>query len=502
VPEPPATAQRQVNPLRWRSLLALCVLIGLVWVLSDGFVIAIPTISKDLGGSTSQMAWAISGFALGACFSSLFGRLGDERGNRLLVTAGALLFIAGSIVGGLSQSPDVLIAARVLEGAGGYAIFTCSLALITLEFPLGERARALGIRAAIGWAAAGTAVLILALVLEALGWRAIFWLAIPVAIGGLVLTIWTTPEQNQGDPGASLDGWAVAALVASFTVLTYALIESDQIGLGAFAGLLALSAAILALFALIETRSSDPLIPPSVWRRPTFTGSIAVNFVLSLVLIGIFYPLALYLQTIRGLDSIDASAVLLGATIAIIIFNVPGARMAARGRFSLPVFVGMGLMAVGCAVIFVGIKLEGSAGIFAGLVILGGAIGIQLTSLSTMQVSSAGSTQGVAAGVVGIMYGVSVALGTGLATAAMQNVGRYEISQPAAASSLQGIPTDQVLGVFSGSVPLSSFSPEAAQTITAAFNQGVMVCALIFGVLALAGLGLALALLRNVRIEE
>ena len=491
-----------MNPLRWRSLLALCVMLGVVWILADGFVIAIPTIGRDLGASTDQLAWALSGFALGACFSALYGRLGDQHGNRLLVICGCVLFLAGTVAGALAGSAGVLIGARVVEGAGGYAVFTCSLSLITLEFPLEERAKALSIRAGIAWAASGTAVFVLAIVLAALGWRWIFWLAVPAMLVGLVLTLWTTPELHEGKPGAPTDTFAALTLATAFTVLTFALISADDIGPGPVAALVVAFFGLIGVFVAIERRSANPLIPLEVWRHPTFTGSIAANFVISAVLVGLFYALALSLQTIRGLTALQASFVLLGGTLPIIALNFLGTRLAERGRYRTPVVAGMAFLALGCFVIVFGERYHGTAVIFAGLVMIGCSIGVQVTPLSTMQVSSTESTKGVATGVVGIMYGVSVALGTAVATAIIEIVGRYETSQPSAQATLGGASSDKVLGVFSGSVPLNSFSSEAATTITHAFEKGVAACALVFGLMALAGLVVAMTTLKDVEIEE
>ncbi len=498
----PAPEQLDPNPLRWRSLLSICVLIGVIWILSDGFVIAIPTIARDIGGSTNLLALGVIGFPLGACLCALYGRLGDQRGNRGMVVAGSILFVAGSLGGGLVDNPNQLIIARVVEGVGGYAVFTCSLSLITLEFPLEQRAKALGARAAIVWAASGSAVLVLAVVVALLGWRWIFWLAIPVALLAVALTVLTTPEYKQGERGSGLDVPPALVMTASFIVLTVALTQSDRVGPVIFACLVVLSALLFAAFLLLESRATNPLVPPSIWRHPTFSGSIAVNFLLGLALAGIFYAMALYLQTIRGLGVVSASTVLLGATVAIVLFNLPGARLAARGRYSPQVIAGMACMAVGCALVFFGVRADGTAGLFVGLAVIGASVGIQLTSLSTMQVSSAGTTKGVAAGVVGIVYGISGVLGISIATALMQNVGRYEIGRPAAKKVLEGTSTGEVLGVFSGSVPLGDFSVTQAKTITDAFDSGVMSCAVVFGLLALAGLAVAVALLREVKIEQ
>ena len=75
----PTTEPLGLNPRRWQSLAAVCMLVGLVWILSDGFIIAVPTIGRDLGGSADQLAWAVNGFSLAACLAAFFGRLGDVK---------------------------------------------------------------------------------------------------------------------------------------------------------------------------------------------------------------------------------------------------------------------------------------------------------------------------------------------------------------------------------------------------------------------------------------
>ena len=108
-------AGRPLNPLRWHSLAAVCLLVGLVWVVSDGFVIAIPAIGRAVGGSTDALAWVVNGFSLVAGMAAFFGRLGDLTGNRRVVVAGSAILVVGSVVGGLADTPHELILARVLQ---------------------------------------------------------------------------------------------------------------------------------------------------------------------------------------------------------------------------------------------------------------------------------------------------------------------------------------------------------------------------------------------------
>ena len=131
------------NSRRWLSLAGMCALLMLCVILADGFVIAVPTISRELGGTANQLAWAVSGFSLVACLAVVSGRLGDMHGNRKVLTGGALVLVAGSAFGGLSQTANELILGRVLQGIGSIAIWTSALSLVTLQFPPSERPRAL-----------------------------------------------------------------------------------------------------------------------------------------------------------------------------------------------------------------------------------------------------------------------------------------------------------------------------------------------------------------------
>ena len=497
-----APPDSDLNPRRWQSLIAISALVALVWIQADGFVIAVPTIGREIGGTIDQMAWAVNGYSIAICMAAFFGRLGDVRGNRRLVVAGSVILVAGSVVGGLAQNPSELIIGRVLQGIGGTAIFTCALSAITIQFPLGERARAISIKSAIGYAAGGLATLIVAGVLELLGWRAIFWVAVPAALIGLGLVVFTTPETHDRRSDSKLDLAGALTLTAAFVVASYALIESDEIGLGRFLLVAGLSALLFATFTLIERRAPDPLIPLSVWRRPTFTASIIVNFAFNGLMVGLLYLLAIYLQAARGLTATDAAVVLLGATVTLILANPVGTRLVGRGHYVMPVLLGMLFMAAGSLVVLLGVNANSNALIMAGLVVFGAAVGIQVTSVSTLQVSSAGATKGTASGVVGVTIGASNAMGVALATAIMENSALRSLREATGADRLEGISHTRLVDVLTGSLPIDSVAPPAQKLIIDALDAGIVRASAIFAALALVVLGVAAVLMREVVLDS
>ena len=496
------SAEHSLNPRRWQSLAAICTLVGLVWIISDGFIIAVPTIGRELGGSADQMAWAVNCFALAFCLAALFGRIGDAIGDRKVLALGVLSLIAGAVVAGLSESVDQIIAGRALQGIGGTAILTSGLSVITLQFPLNERPRALSIRSASAFVSSGLAVLILALLLEAFGWRSMSWAAILVALISLAFLVATTPEAHERSSDSKLDLTGAITLAAAFLVLNYALIESDEVALSVLALLVCGSSILLALFIFVESRSSDPLIPLSVWQRPTFAGSIVVCFVFGLIINGVLYLMALYLQTAKGLSSVDAAAVLLGATVALVVLNPFGERLVGRGRFLFPVVLGMLLLAIACVTILIGVEVDSTPIIFGGLVLIGAGVGIQVTSISTLQVSSAGASKGTASGVVVITFGVSTAMGVAVATALTENFAIHSLQGATGSNHLEGISHQDLLDILSGGMPLSSVSAAGQKVVLAAFDSGLVGASVVFAAMASVGAVLALVMLRNIALDD
>lgn len=490
------------NSRRWLSLAGMCALLMLCVILADGFVIAVPTISRELGGTANQLAWAVSGFSLVACLAVVSGRLGDMHGNRKVLTGGAFVLVAGSAFGGLAQTANELILGRVLQGIGSIAIWTSALSLVTLQFPPSERPRALTIRSTLNWAAAGAALLLLALLLESLGWRALFWAPIPIALLALALVLTTTPEIEQRKPGQKIDVPGAITLTSACLAMSYALIESHAIHPALFVALLVLVAILLGVFVLIERRASDPLIPNSVWKRSTFSGSVVITFIYCGVWGGMLFLMALHLQTARGLSSIDAASVLLGATISLVLANPIGSRMVSKGKFRLPVAVGMLLVALGCIGVLIGIEINSDAAVLAGLVILGAAVGIQIASISVLHVTTSGASEGTASGIVGMTMWIGVGFGVALAAAVMQNIAIRELEGATGAHNLEGIDHHKLTDILTGSLPLSSVSAAGQKVVLSALDEGLIAGSAVFAVLALFGAGLALLTLRNIAFDE
>ena len=173
----------------WWVLVGSCT--GLFLLMLDSTIVslALPSIQHDLGASAASLQWVMNGYLLVvAVLVVTAGRLGDQFGRRLVFLIGMVLFATGSVLAALSGDDEVLIAARVVQGAGAAAMLSLSLAIVCHAFPDSEQARALGIWAAVSAVALAIGPAVGGFLVDA-DWRLIFWINIPVSIAGIAIIL-------------------------------------------------------------------------------------------------------------------------------------------------------------------------------------------------------------------------------------------------------------------------------------------------------------------------
>ena len=172
---------------------------GLFVLMLDSTVInvALPDIARDLDATTAGLQWVVNAYLLVlASFVVSAGRLGDIVGRRRVFVLGMAAFAGGSVVAAVSDSEEVLVAGRVLQGIGGAALLGLSLAIVSTVFPADERARALGIWTGVSALALGLGPLVGGALVDAVSWRWLFWLNLPFCLLGVVLVLASTDEQR------------------------------------------------------------------------------------------------------------------------------------------------------------------------------------------------------------------------------------------------------------------------------------------------------------------
>ncbi len=315
--------------------------------------VAIPSIQTDLHIKEQTVQWVITAYAITfGGFLLLGGRMADLLGRRLIFLIGLTLFTVASLTCGLANSSGVLITSRAAQGLGAAIISPAALSIVTTTFGEGpERNKALGIWGALGGSGAAAGVLFGGILTKYLGWEWIFWVNVPVGVLVFVLAATLVPESKADLGHRRFDAAGAITVTSGLALLVYAISKAPDVGWGSARTILLLlgSAALLAVFAVIELRSSAPLMPFRIFRLRTLTAANVVGFLLGAVIFANFFVLTLYVQQVLGWSALKTGVTFLATAGTTVIWA--GVAQALTTRYGpRPVIVtGMLVLAVALA---------------------------------------------------------------------------------------------------------------------------------------------------------
>ncbi|MEV4108453.1 MFS transporter [Nonomuraea sp. NPDC049695] len=403
-----------------RQRLILAVLLGAQFMLAVDFSvlnIAVPTIGSDLGFKLSELQWIVTGFMLPAAgFTLLFGRIADLFGRRNLFLAGMVLLGVASLVGGLAQSPGMLLSGRIGQGLATAMATPAAMSLLTTSFPEGPlRRRALGLNGTLLTGGFALGSVLGGVLTELLSWRWAFLINLPVVV--VIVLIAPRVLSDSGERIRSrLDLPGAVTVTGGLVSLVYGISATEQNGWGdpVVIGCLFLAVVLLVAFWFIELRSPHPLAPVRVLKRPTvrwgnFAGIIVISMPSAVV-----FQMTLYLQDVLdyqplasglafGASSIAAVA---GGLLAPRLIGAIGGRPALITALTVQGLGLLGLLAVD----------EGAAGIYIVLVAVavaffGHAVGlVSYTVIATSGLPD--EEQGLATGLSTMSQQIALTLGT------------------------------------------------------------------------------------------
>ncbi|HEY2670553.1 MAG TPA: MFS transporter, partial [Rugosimonospora sp.] len=347
------TRRGVVRPDRRRALVLAVMCVGMFLILLDVTIVnvALPTVRRDLGVDASGLQWVVDAYAVAIASLLLAGgSLGDLLGHRRIVMTGLAVFGVASAGCGLAADPAMLIGARAVQGAGAALLLPGSIAVIADAYPqAAERARALGIWAAISALSLPAGPLLGGLLVTTLGWRSVFLVNLPVVAVALVaVPRLVGPGTRARRRSLDLPGLIAAALALG--ALVFAVITAGRTGPSTGA-LVAGAVAVLAGtgFVAVQRRARDPLLPSALLRVPAFTGANAVALVMNLVGNGTIYLTTLYLQDVQGRDPLRAGLLLLPLFVPLAALSPVTGRLTARLGPRPPMVAGLALGAAGAA---------------------------------------------------------------------------------------------------------------------------------------------------------
>jgi EmrB/QacA subfamily drug resistance transporter len=478
---------------RW-TLVAVCATTFMLLLDLTVVNVALPSVQEQLHAGLTGLQWVVDAYALAlAALILTAGALADRFGRKLIFATGVVLFSAASALCGVAWSIGALDVARGLQGIGGAMLFATALALIAHKYRGPERAGAISVWGATVGAAVASGPLVGGFLTEALGWRWVFFVNIPVGAFALVIAL-TRMDESRDEAASYTDVWGLATFSAALFLLVLGVLRGNGLGWSSPKILVALAGAglLLVAFVIVELRQERPLLDMSLFRNPAFVGVSLTTFFLGIGMFSIFPFLSIYLQDVLGYSPLQAG--LRFVPLTGFIFVVPLATRHFVGRVSVRVMLATGMTLIGFALLLMHGLRAGShwTALLAGMAVAGIGIGlanpaIAVAALRVVEPARAGMASGFSntCRLAGVAIGVA-ALGAALehraATTLSSLLGRHD-GALAAAVSARGLRA-------------ATGHPNLVRPATTAFVNGFNLVLLIASGAAFLGALLTAALLR------
>jgi EmrB/QacA subfamily drug resistance transporter len=336
-------ATPQLSDRRRLAILAICCMSLLIVAMDNTIVnVALPSIRRDLHAPLSGLQWTIDAYVIViASLLLLSGSTADRLGRRRTFQVGLLLFVLGSLLCSLAPSLGWLIGARALQGVGGSMLNPVAMSIITNVFTdPRERARAIGAWGAVVGISLALGPIVGGALTESVGWRAIFWINVPIGLAAVVLTALFVPE-SRAPRARRVDPVGQVLVIVALASLTYAIIEGPRAGWSSAQTVGMFVLAVLALAGLLayEPRRTDPLIELRFFRSAPFSGATVIAVSAFAAFSGFLFLNTLYLQDVRGYSALDAGLCTLPMALAALACSpLSGRAVGGRGP-RLPLFV-------------------------------------------------------------------------------------------------------------------------------------------------------------------
>lgn len=341
------------HPHRWRILGVLVVSLLVTSIDHTIMNVALPALALDLGPTASQLQWVVDVYTLvfaGALL--LAGSLGDRFGRLSALTAGLVMFAVGSAVAATATSVSSVIGGRAVMGLGAALIMPATLSILVNVFgDPRERAKAIGIWAAVSGAGIALGPIVGGLLMRQFSWASVFWINVPLLLVALVGARHLVPQSR--DEGAGrLDPLGALLSAGAITLVTYGVIEAPNHGWASpfTHGVLAAGLATAAAFVAWELRRHDPMLDVRLFRSPSFTAASSSLALLFFAMSGAMFLQAQYLQFVLEYSPLRAGLALAPAAVGILLGTGAGTHLGAHLGGRLTVAAGTLTAAAGLAV--------------------------------------------------------------------------------------------------------------------------------------------------------
>ena len=460
---------------------------------------ALPSIARDFAATNSTLQWVVNSYSLLVAGLLLVGgTTGDRFGRRKLLAVGAVVFGGAAVGAALSTNATVLILMRGLQGVGAAMMLPQTLSIITNVFERHERAKAIAVWTAVGGIAAGLGPVLGGLLVDNIGWEAVFWLHLPV-VAAILIGLLIVPESRDSRqtpmdvPGAILGTTGLLAVV-------YGIIQGPESGWTSaeIISVFALGGALLAAFGVVESRSSHPMLPVRYLKQRDFIGPAVVVTVLVIAMSGAFFFTTQFLQLVQG-----RSALMAGVAITPVAGTMMlGAGIAATGGKSLgPRVLSIlgSAIVMGALAVLTFLEVEASYAVpIIGMALFGFGFGIVMPTVTdTIMAAVPVDEAGIGSSMNDTSRELGFALGVAILGSVVTSIYRSDVTEGLADVASSEVVTSVAESLGSLGQVASLLPPEVASAVTVIANQA-FVDAMRVGVLAgigIVGLSIAIALL-------
>jgi EmrB/QacA subfamily drug resistance transporter len=412
------------EPRRPWTIFALMIAAQFMVILDVSVVnVALPSISRSLHLSPADYQWTVSAYVLlSGGLLLLGGRVADLLNRRGAFLAGVGLFTVASLASGLAQGPLQLILSRAAQGAGAALLTPAALSVIMTAYAGKQRQTALAVWGTVGSLGIAAGVLFGGVLTSSLGWRAVFFINVPIGIAVVVGTL-RTVSHGSSERGAirRLDAPGALTLVGGLLALVSGIEATSSAGWNAPRTWVAfvVAAVLLAAFAKLERRTSDPLVPPATWRIRSLVSASAVMAGVTGTVVGAIFLSSVHLQAALGASPVVAGLEFLPLAAAITVSAMAASKVIGRVGPRTLILVGLVVMAAG--VLLLAANAHGTsyaAHVLPGFLLTGAGVGPMFVAIAVAAMADVpGDKAGLASGLMMTGHEVGAALGVAALTA-------------------------------------------------------------------------------------
>jgi EmrB/QacA subfamily drug resistance transporter len=494
-------------PTRRKLLVMAGVMAALFLAALDQTIVAtaLPRIVQEFHG-LEHLSWVIAAYLLASTVVvPVYGKLSDLYGRKPFILAAIVLFLVGSVLSGLSRSMLELVIFRAIQGLGGGAIFANAFAVVGDLYPPAERGRWQGLLGGVFGLSSIVGPTLGGWLTDHASWRWNFFINIPVGLVALAAVASLLPHIEPDRKERSIDYAGAMLLTGSLVSLLLGLIwGGNQYPWGSpvVLGLLGAAALGLLIFALVERRATDPILPLSLFQNRIFAVSISALFFVGVGMFGAIVFIPLFAQLVLGLDATGSGTVLTPLTLAFVAGSVFSGQMVSRtGRYKA---IAIGGLIVATAALFVMSRMTAStsaASLVARMVAVGLGIGVTMPVFTLAVQNAFGHEKlGIATASTQLFRSIGATVGTAVLGSVLNARLAREMGSIASdpmirlaglshvdANSLQTVLTQPMRGILESKMPhqaFASFVSRSREAFAVSITETFLIASVLMGAAA------------------